>query len=44
MTVDLSVDISGTNIGCIHLFVGYFDANANSLNVTDRFSRKPQHA
>ena len=35
MTVDLSVDISGANIGYIYLFVGYFDANANSLNVTD---------
>ncbi|RJP47131.1 MAG: hypothetical protein C4583_17100 [Anaerolineaceae bacterium] len=34
-SVDLSVDISGTNIGYIYLFVGYFDANANSLNVTD---------
>ncbi len=34
-SVDLSVDISGSNIGYIYLFVGYFDANANSLNVTD---------
>ena len=34
-SVNLSVDISGTNIGYIYLFVGYFDANANSLNVTD---------
>jgi hypothetical protein len=34
-SVDLSIDISGTNIGYIYLFVGYFDANANSLNVTD---------
>lgn len=34
-SVDLSVDISGTNIGYIYLFVGYYDANANSLNVTD---------
>jgi len=33
--VDLSMDISGTNIGYIYLFVGYFDANANSLNITD---------
>ena len=29
------MDISGTNIGYIYLFVGYYDANANSLNVTD---------
>jgi hypothetical protein len=34
-SVDLSIDISGTNIGYIYLFVGYFDANARSLNVTD---------
>lgn len=34
-SVNLSVDISGTNISYIYLFVGYYDANANSLNVTD---------
>ncbi len=34
-SVELSIDISGTNIGYIYLFVGYFDAAANSLNVTD---------
>jgi hypothetical protein len=34
-SVDLSIDISGTNIGYIYLFVGYYDANANSLNITD---------
>jgi len=33
--VQLSVDVAGTNIGYIQLFVGYFDASANSLNVTD---------
>jgi hypothetical protein len=33
--VKLSVDISGTNIGYIKLFVGYFDEAAKSLNVTD---------
>jgi hypothetical protein len=31
----LSVDISGSNIGYIYLFVGYYDRSANSLNVTD---------
>ncbi len=33
--VQLSVDISGSNIGYVYLFVGYFDQNARSLNVTD---------
>ncbi len=33
--VKLSVDISGTNIGYVKLFVGYFDQAARSLNVTD---------
>jgi Clostripain family len=33
--VKLSVDVSGTNIGYIKLFVGYFDPSSNSLNVTD---------
>ncbi len=33
--VNLSVDISGTNIGYVKLFVGYFDQAARSLNVTD---------
>jgi hypothetical protein len=33
--VTLSVDIRGTNIGYIYLFVGYFDQNSNSLNITD---------
>lgn len=33
--VELSVNVSGTNIGYIKLFVGYFDSAANSLNVTD---------
>lgn len=34
-SVKLSADIRGTNIGYIYLFVGYYDANANSLNITD---------
>ncbi|MFN2120142.1 MAG: clostripain-related cysteine peptidase [Anaerolineales bacterium] len=34
-TVGLSVDVSGSNIGYMKLFVGYFDAASNSLNVTD---------
>jgi len=33
--VKLSVDVSGTSIGYIKLFVGYFDPSSNSLNVTD---------
>jgi hypothetical protein len=33
--VKLSVDISGSNIGYIYLFVGYFDQSAKSLNITD---------
>ncbi len=33
--VQLSVDISGRNIGYIKLFVGYFDQAAKSLNVAD---------
>jgi hypothetical protein len=33
--VELSVDVSGNNIGHIKLFVGFFDAASNSLNVTD---------
>ncbi len=33
--MDLSIDISGTNIGYIYLFLGYFDVNAGSLNITD---------
>lgn len=34
-SVKMSADISGANIGYVYLFVGYYDANANSLNVTD---------
>jgi hypothetical protein len=33
--VQMSVDVSGTNIGYIKLFVGYFDPSSNSLNITD---------
>jgi hypothetical protein len=33
--VKLSVDVSGTNIGYIKLFIGYYDQAANSLNVID---------
>jgi hypothetical protein len=33
--VDISVNVSGSNIGHIKLFVGYFDPASNSLNVTD---------
>ncbi|HTP01672.1 MAG TPA: clostripain-related cysteine peptidase [Anaerolineales bacterium] len=33
--VQLSVDISGNNVGYIYLFVGYYDSSANSINVTD---------
>ncbi len=33
--IKLSVDISGSNIGYVYLFVGYFDQSANSLNITD---------
>jgi hypothetical protein len=33
--VKLSVDISGSNIGYIYLFVGYFDPSSSSLNITD---------
>ncbi len=33
--VALSMDISGSNIGYVYLFVGYFDQDARSLNVTD---------
>jgi len=34
-TVTLTADISGTNVGHIYLFVGYYDPASNSLNVTD---------
>ncbi len=34
-TVKLSAEISGTNIGHIYLFVGYYDAASRSLYVTD---------
>jgi hypothetical protein len=34
-TVRLSVDVGGSNIGYVKLFVGYFDSASNSLNVTD---------
>jgi hypothetical protein len=33
--VDISVTVSGSNIGHIKLFVGYFDLSSGSLNVTD---------
>jgi hypothetical protein len=33
--VKLSVDISGSNIGYVYLFVGYLDQSAKSLNITD---------
>jgi hypothetical protein len=33
--VDLSVDISGENIGYIYLFVGYLDSASNSIAVLD---------
>lgn len=33
--VELTVDVSGNSIGYIKLFVGYFDPNSNSLNITD---------
>ena len=33
--VEMSVDVSGSNIGHIKLFVGYFDPSSSSLNVTD---------
>ena len=33
--VDLTVTVSGRNIGYIKLFLGYFDPASNSLNVTD---------
>ena len=33
--VKLSVDVSGTNIGYMYLFVGYFDPSSNSLNIAD---------
>ena len=33
--VELTVDVSGNNIGYIKLFVGYFDPASSSLNVTD---------
>jgi hypothetical protein len=33
--VDISVNVSGNNIGHIKLFVGYFDPAVNSLNVMD---------
>lgn len=33
--VDLTVNVSGNNIGYVKLFVGYFDASSNSLNITD---------
>jgi hypothetical protein len=33
--VDISVNVSGSNIGHIKLFVGYLDPASNSLNVTD---------
>ena len=34
-TIRLSVDISGQNIGYAYLFIGYFDANSNSIYVAD---------
>jgi len=34
-TVKLSAEISGTNIGHIYLFVGYYDAASHSLYVAD---------
>ena len=34
-SVKLSVDVQGSQIGYVYLFVGYYDAAANSLNVTD---------
>lgn len=33
--VDLTVNVSGSNIGYIKFFLGYFDASRNSLNITD---------
>ncbi len=33
--VKLSVDITGSNVGYIYLFVGYFDQSSNSLNISD---------
>jgi len=33
--VKLSVDVSGTNIGYIYLFVGYYDQQSNSIFVAD---------
>jgi hypothetical protein len=33
--IDISANVSGSNIGHIKLFVGYFDPASNSLNVTD---------
>lgn len=33
--ITLSADISGTNIGHIYLFVGYYDAASNSIYVAD---------
>jgi hypothetical protein len=33
--VEISVNVSGSNIGHIKLLVGYFDPASNSLNVTD---------
>ena len=34
-TTRLSADISGQNIAYIYLFVGFYDRNANSINVLD---------
>jgi hypothetical protein len=33
--IDLSLDISGENIGYVYLLVGYIDQSANSINVAD---------
>jgi hypothetical protein len=33
--VTLRADISGENVGYVKLFAGYFDQDANSINVTD---------
>ena len=34
-TVTLSADIDGTNVGYVKLFVGFYDKQANSINVAD---------
>lgn len=33
--VQMSVHISGQNVGYVYLFVGYFDPSSNSLNIAD---------